>query len=168
MNLVLSFADKEVLTLVYIKVDAADQLLLSEGICSLLGIVEYHPEVEAWRGGCRSKRSDTQPRVPTVRVTLVTSVKVLPQQKVLAPIEAVRKQSANTKCLLESDSSGVIQAERSFVTLQSDGQAQTVLVNMTGFTQTLPAGTVIGTVSECEKVQASVNKIQGGSEVRVN
>ena len=54
---------------------------------------------------------------------LVTSVKVLPQQKVLAPIEAVRKQSANTKCLLESDSSGVIQVERSFVTLQSERQA---------------------------------------------
>ena len=43
-----------------------------------------------------------------------------------------------------------------------------MLVNMTGVTQTLPAGTVISTVSECEKVQASVNKIQGGSEVRVN
>ena len=127
--------------------------------------------MEVWRGGCRSKRSDNlQPQAGhSVCVQyLVTSVKVLPQQKVLAPIEAVRKQSANTKCLLESDSSGVIQAERSFVTLQSDGQAQTVLVNMTGFTQTLPAGTVIGTVSECEKVQASVNKIQGGSEVRVN
>ena len=41
MNLVLSFGDKEVLTPVYIKVDA-DQLLLSEGICSLLGIFEYH------------------------------------------------------------------------------------------------------------------------------
>ena len=68
--------------------------------------------MEVWRGGCRSKRSDTQsantgrpPCVPTVRVTLVTSVNVLPKQKVLAPVEAVRKESANTKCLLESDSS---------------------------------------------------------------
>jgi len=70
--------------------------------------------VEVWRGGCRSKRSDTQsantdrpPCVPTVRVTLVTSVKVLPHHSVLAPIEAVRKESVNTTCLLESDSSGV-------------------------------------------------------------
>ena len=36
----------EILTQVYIKVDAADQLLLSEGVSRLLGIVQYHPDVQ--------------------------------------------------------------------------------------------------------------------------
>ena len=33
---------------VYIKMDAHDQLLLAEGVCSQLGIVEYHKDV--WPG----------------------------------------------------------------------------------------------------------------------
>ena len=41
--------------------DAADQLLLSEGICRLLGIVNYHSEVEVLRGGHKNKKPDAQP-----------------------------------------------------------------------------------------------------------
>jgi len=61
-------------------------------------------------------------------------------------------ECTNPTCLLEPDSSGMVQVERSCVTIQQDGKAQAVLVNMTGFTQTLPARTQIGTVSECVEV----------------
>ena len=96
-------------TPVYIKADPHEQLLLSEGVCRQLGILQYHPEVEPWRGGRkRSKRSKTQthtgtsvPRlreqntdttgirtttaeqmakVPTVRVRLVQFVRLLSHQ----------------------------------------------------------------------------------------
>ena len=85
MEMVIIFGGKEISTQVYIKVNAANQLLLSEGASRLLGIVEYHSDVQVWRGG-RKKKSGTSPaktgttNVPLVRVTLVKSVKVLPHQ----------------------------------------------------------------------------------------
>jgi hypothetical protein len=35
-------------TPIYVKMDAFDQLLLSEGVCRQLGIVSYHPDVRRW------------------------------------------------------------------------------------------------------------------------
>ena len=55
MELTITFANKEMSTQVYIKLDAADHLLLSEGICRrLLDIVTYHPAVEKWRRGSKT------------------------------------------------------------------------------------------------------------------
>ena len=48
MELQVAFAGKVLLTSVYIKIDAHDQLLLSEEVCSQLGILEYHKNV--WPG----------------------------------------------------------------------------------------------------------------------
>jgi len=105
----ITYGEKEIMTLVCIKVDAADQLHLSEGVCSLLGIVMYHSQVEVWRGGRKSKSPGTSsidrpPCVPIVQVTLVSSVKVLPHQRALAPIEAVGMECTNPTYLLEPDS----------------------------------------------------------------
>ena len=92
MDLMTSFSEKEV-TPVYIMVDAIDQLLLSEGIYNLFGIVEYHPHVEVSRGGHKRKSSGIQPasidRFPCAPTVRVTSVKVLPHQSVIVPIEVV-------------------------------------------------------------------------------
>ena len=170
MELVITFGEKEISTQVYIKVDAADQLLLSEGVSRLLGIVEYHPDVQIWRGGRKksgtsSTRADVS-NVPSVRVTLVKSVKVLPHQSTFIPIKAEGMQGT---CLLEPGGSEVVQVERSCNTLQGDGKAQAVLTNMTGFTQTLPAKSEVGIALQCEEVKPSVVKEQKiSSEVRVN
>ena len=48
IELEIAFAGKALLTSVYVKMDAHDQLLLSEGVCSQLGILEYHKNV--WPG----------------------------------------------------------------------------------------------------------------------
>ena len=174
MELVITFGEKEISTQVYIKVDAADQLLLSEGVSRLLGIVEYHPDVEVWRGG-RKKTSGTSPArtdhisLPSVRVTLVRSVRILPNQSTVIPIEAEGMKGVSDIWLLEPDDSEVVQVERSFITLQSDGRTQAVLTNITGFTQTLPAGTEVGTVSQCEEVKPNaVNPQADNSKARVN
>lgn len=50
MDLEIAFDEKVMVTPVYIKMDAHDQLLLSEGVCRQLGILQYHPQVEDWRG----------------------------------------------------------------------------------------------------------------------
>jgi len=54
-----SFGDKEMMTSVCIKLDAVDQLLLSESVCCLLDIVSYHSAVEIWRGGGATKKKAT-------------------------------------------------------------------------------------------------------------
>ena len=92
MDLDICFGDKTMCTLVYIKADAHEQLLLSEGVCRQLGILQYHTSVEPWRGGkkrnqstTRTSHTDAQDQsaeqtagVPTVRVRLAQSLRLLP------------------------------------------------------------------------------------------
>ena len=53
MDLDITFNGKTMCTTVYIKTSAHEQLLLSEGVCRQLDILQYHPDVEPWRGGKR-------------------------------------------------------------------------------------------------------------------
>lgn len=55
MDLDVTFDGKTMTTPVYIKCDAHEQLLLSEGVCRQLGMLHYHQDVENWRGGRRQK-----------------------------------------------------------------------------------------------------------------
>ena len=41
----IEFQGKTMKTRVYVKMDAPEELLLSEGVCRQLSIVSYHPEV---------------------------------------------------------------------------------------------------------------------------
>ena len=43
MEMEISFVDKVMKMMVYIEMDVLDQLLLTKGVCSKLGIVTYHP-----------------------------------------------------------------------------------------------------------------------------
>ena len=170
MELVLTFGEKEISTQVYIKVDAADQLLLSEGVSRLLGIVQYHPDVQVWRGGHKNKKSATKTdrtNVPSVRVDLVRSIRVLPHQSVVVPIQAIGMEGSCDMCLLEPNCSEIVQVEGSFVNWGSNGRTQAVLTNLTGFTQTLQAGVQVGTVSQCEEVSPGKANLQV-EKVRVN
>ena len=47
LDLDVSFNNKTMHTPVYVKMDAYDDLLLSEGVCWQLGIVTYHSQVES-------------------------------------------------------------------------------------------------------------------------
>ena len=92
MDLDITFNGRTMCTSVYIKMDAQDQLLLAEGICrQLLGIVNYHPEVETWRGGSegrdKSNNSDGIVTVLLVRVSMLQSVHVLPHHSTLVTIK---------------------------------------------------------------------------------
>jgi len=104
MDLTIAFGDKEMTTSVCIKLDAVDQLLLSEGI------VSYHSAVKIWRGGGATKKKATgsidqdkgvasvaqcedangdnrAAQVPTVRVSALKSIRVLPHHRVAVPVE---------------------------------------------------------------------------------
>ena len=73
-DLDITFQEKILNTPVYIKMDAPEQLLLSEGVCRQLGILTYHPKVQRWRGGRRPRASEKQAKIPMVRVRSVQSV----------------------------------------------------------------------------------------------
>lgn len=50
MDLDITFAGKMMTMSVCIKMDAGEQLLLSEGsVCHQLCIIQYHPEIQPWR-----------------------------------------------------------------------------------------------------------------------
>ena len=48
MDMKIGFGEKTITTTVYVKLVAPDQLLLSETVCQLLGIVSYHPVYSLW------------------------------------------------------------------------------------------------------------------------
>ena len=76
LELDITFDNHTMRTPVYIKMDARDPLLLSEGVCHQLGIIKYHPQV----GAAPPATSCTQRNayVPVVRVK--TSVRDLAAQ----------------------------------------------------------------------------------------
>ena len=138
------FGERAITTSVYIKMEAHDPLLLSEGVCRLLGIISYHPEVR-----CSRKISVADPSweavVPMVKVQLIQSAKVLPQQGVLVTSK-VEKALEGT-WLLEPDPDledfGVCAQE---FLLQTGGElVHLVLTNSTGIMQQFDKGTVVGT-----------------------
>ena len=51
IDLDVMFNDQEMCMPVYVKADAHEQSLLSEGVCRQLWILQYHADVESWRGG---------------------------------------------------------------------------------------------------------------------
>ena len=81
-DLDITFQDKTIKTPIYLKMDAKEQLLLSERVCHQLGIVSYHPQVTP--GDTRME--DSTGYVPTVRVQLVQTVKLGPQRNVMAQV----------------------------------------------------------------------------------
>ena len=150
MDLEILFDDKAMVTPVYIKMDAQEQLLLSEGVCRQLGIIHYHPSVK--RHGKISQstselasRSTGEVTVPTVPINLVESVRVLPGLSAVAkvqlgthPIEGpvLLQQTEVTEKLGLYISEGIVQST-------SNGEALAVIANHSGFTQKLSPGTTI-------------------------
>ena len=68
IDLDVSFGEKTMRTAVYIKMDAHDQLLLSEGMCRQFRIITYHPDVQRWQGGwCKTPTAGAEEtKVPSI------------------------------------------------------------------------------------------------------
>ena len=160
MNLDITFNDIAINTPVYIKMDAHDQLLLSEGICRQLGIISYHPDVEVWRGGKQKNRkktpaTQTTAQVPTVRVLLLQATRVPPHQSAVAAVQ-VDEQLHKGPLLLESDpsleeSTGLL-VDTSLI---QSGQSRVLISNPTGYTQKIEKGTQLGTAMRAKIVSVA-------------
>ena len=103
MELDITFGDKTMHTPVYIKMDAHDQLLLSEGVCRQLDILTYHPDMQLWRGRKKKQPStQTQAQVPSVSVRLVQTVQVPTQQSALVEVRVDGTDLGDQAVYLES------------------------------------------------------------------
>ena len=75
LDLDVTFIDKTMHTAIYVKMDAFDDLMLSEGVCRQLGIVEYHPQVENSKSNCDTP-VEAPPSTLSVWIQLVQSVRL--------------------------------------------------------------------------------------------
>ena len=97
LDLDVDFADKTMNTPIYVKMDAHDDLLLSEGICRHLGIVEYHPSVKSQMN---NHTEEVHSSAQSVRVSLVDSVRLEPRKETLVTVR-VDSQEFGGPVLLE-------------------------------------------------------------------
>ena len=154
MDLDISFDDKTMCTPVYIKMDAREQLLLSEGVCRQLNILSYHADVQTWRGGRKQTQSrkameqgNREATVPTVRVNLVQSVHLPPGKSTVVVVQT-EPCSSKEPLLLEYDDSLEralgIQIPDTLFLPSEEGRAHLVVTNPSGYTQVVQPGATFG------------------------
>ena len=163
------------------KMDAEEQLLLSEGVCRQLGIVTYHRAVSPGQGEAEGGKGDGaggEVYVPTVRVTLVQAVKLKPGGDAVVGVRLVRDagglglrlvgdgvggKTDDQECdalplmLLESDQQlqdmTRVKILSSLVQSTADRFARVLLTNQLTLTHRLAEGTEIGYATPVEVVE---------------
>ena len=148
-------------TPVYVKMDAYDDLLLSEGVCWQLGIVTYHSQVE-------SNRSSTTMDSPTlsarsVCISLVDSVRLAPCSSTLvsAKLETCDLSGPlllEQTCHLAEQGYDGLEVGELLVDGSKDRVVKVLISNPTGITQKINRGTYVGVASEAEPVECVTNK----------
>ena len=134
----IEFGEKSIVEIVYVRLDTENTLLLSEKVCSELGIVSYHPDVQTTPEPAIAKKNKKG------KITLVQTVRLpadscaIVQVKVagltdnhllLEPDESWRNTVIVADCLLKNDGSGT---------------APIILSNASLSTQILKKGTYLG------------------------
>ena len=97
LDLDINFNNKTMNTAVYLKMDAHDDLLLSEGVCCHLGIITYHPSVSRQTTG---RNGTPHPFAQSVCVSLVSSVRLAPCKETLVTVQ-IESQDLKGSLLLE-------------------------------------------------------------------
>ena len=163
LDLDIGFGEHTLRTPVYVKMDAHDQLLLSEGVCRQLGIVSYHPSVERWRGGNRQGRlpQPAESQVPTVRVNLVQSVRLLPHQSKVVEVRMTPATNLDQPLLLEplpapfrNDVS--LDTDTALLRTTAEGTTKIVVSNPTGQACRMEGGSLIGNASIVHVIDGGV------------
>ena len=143
-------------TSVYIKMDAPDQLLLSEGVCRQLSIVTYHQDVSATQKDRRTDKEKEGVRAVT-QVNMVRTIYLLPHQSMAVPVKIKTSGGNEGPLLVESDNdlekATGLQVEDTLVQPTIEGLAHVIISNMTGCSSYVCAGTVIGEAAGVEIIE---------------
>ena len=155
MDLEITFDQKVLHTPIYIKMDACDQLLLAEGVCSQLGIVEYHQNV--WPGKKLQKGAHTGgSTVLSVRQVSVLRDITVPARKAVMIGVAIQGSELQDGPLLLEDSDNLdsvgLEIQRSLFMLNEKGEATVTVLNTSGFSERIPKGAIVGTAVEVSPV----------------
>jgi len=165
LDLDINFHDKTMNTAVYLKMDAHDNLLLSEGVCRHLGIVTYHPSVSR-----QIVNQDTTPKplARSVRVSIVNSVRLAPSKETLVRVR-IDSQDLKGSLLLEpvidfaQQYNGQVQLSESLVHVDDDGCTKVLFTNTSGSTCRLEKGECVGLACEAITVSGEVTEDCGES-----
>ena len=178
LDLDIEFAGKSMNTPVYVRKEAQDQLLLSEGVCRQLGIITYHPVVQPFKqlvryphGNRGGGTDESVAQVPMVRVLLVQAVRMLPHQSLGVPVRVDGPCSSKDILMVEPsdelrESTGV-HIEEALINTSSDGVAYLVLSNPNGVSCQVDVNACIGVVHEVSLVDPGTEPPQelGGPTV---
>ena len=92
--------------------------------------------------------------VPMVRVYLMQSVRVAPHQSLVVPVQIERGWCETRPLLLQQDESEAkLSVDEALLQPDRDGRCHTVLTNLSGYTQRLGPGDVLGHVDQVEIVR---------------
>lgn len=160
LDLDVSFGDKTLNTPVYVKMDASEPLLLSAGVCRQLGIVSYHPDVHPKNAKPETPNvaEATTIAVPSVRIKLVTSVRLPPNEAVAAEVQLEgTEENYRGPWLLQSNDTVVedigVCVIDSLVTPTADATTKVVLTNHLGISQKAEAGMIVGNALPAELIE---------------
>ena len=141
-------------TPIYLKMDAKESLLLSEGVCHQLGIISYHPQVTP--GDNHSKEKATSDvLLPAVRVQLVEMVKLKPRESIMAGVRFVGKGAGGQGkwsqpefMLIETNEQQGLEPgahiASALVKPSADGVVRVLISNSHSLTHKIAEGTEIG------------------------
>ena len=175
MDLEITFDGKMLVTPIYIKMDAHDQLLLSEGVCSQLGILEYHKNV--WPGHeletdvLNTSGEAAVTSVRTFRVSLSESVIIPANKSTVVPVCVESDTDIKSVPLLiegngaMSKETGLI-IERALLQPGDSGTACLKIHNVGGFTERIEEDTLLADAEETCVVMPSEQHYDVPGEVR--
>jgi len=156
LDLDVGFVDKAMQTAIYVKMDAHDDLLLSESVCRQLGIVTYHPNVKT---PTITAPVSEKPLARSVHIKLVKSVRMAPRSSGLV-VTQLDSSEVDGPLLLEQTSyfdkeghDGLLIGE-TLVCKDANGLVTVLLSNPTGTTHKLEEGTLLGCACEAELVES--------------
>ena len=121
--------------------------MLAEGVCSQLGILTYHADVQLLKKPHKKPQEieDAQTERSPVQVSLVQSVKLLPFHDTVINVKVPAQETG--PLLFKPDSGWLpadVRAQEGLLHIHQDGTAHMILKNASGFTQTVEERTVIG------------------------
>ena len=133
-----------------IKMDAGDQLLLSEGVCRQLGILSYHPQISSKKA---SKKGDIVAIVPMVRVSLVQSLRLPSEQSSLVRVKLEGAQDSEEPLIVEQGEELVgLQVESAVVSCSLDGYAHVLVTNQSDATLKVSKRTLVARAEAVDEI----------------
>ena len=150
----IGFQEKAMTNPIYMKMDAPEKLLLSEGVCWQLSIISYHPEVQTSATAkpmtsLKEEKNEGWCTVPTVRIHLVQDVRLKPDAFVSLQAQMDGDTRTNMQLLL-AESDRVLVEERGIQMIDAilppneDGLVHVCLVCHLGNSQRVEKGLEVG------------------------